>query len=59
MNFSLDPLPGIKPESLNQLKNLYKRRRFTQCLMFLENRGIQGDEAIFLLSSISGMGGGA
>ena len=56
---SLNPSPEIKPESLNQLKNLYKRRRFTQCLMFLASRGIEGDAAIFVLSSISWMGGEA
>jgi hypothetical protein len=35
------------------LKQLYKKKRLTQCLTFLEGRGIEGDVAIFLLSSLN------
>lgn len=35
------------------LANLHKRRRLTQCLTFLKRRGIEGDLAIFLLSSLN------
>jgi hypothetical protein len=45
---SQNPTCGIEV-----LKALYKRRRFTQCLTFLEGRGIEGDVAIFLLSSLN------
>jgi hypothetical protein len=38
---------------IEKLKTLYKRRRLTQCLSFLESQGIEGDVAIFLLSSLS------
>jgi hypothetical protein len=40
--------------SIEKLKNLYKRKRLIDCLEILGERGIQGDEAIFLLSNLGG-----
>jgi hypothetical protein len=40
--------------SIEKFENLYKRKRLTACLEFLAQRGIQGDEAIFLLSNFGG-----
>ncbi len=34
-------------------KQLYKKKRLTQCLTFLEGRGIEADAAIFLLSTLN------
>lgn len=39
--------------ALEALKNLYKRKRLTQCLTFLGDRGIEGDLAIFVLSNLN------
>jgi hypothetical protein len=54
-------LPTLKTRfndstQLDGLKNLYKRKRLTACLELLEQCGLQGDEAIFILSNLGGEG---
>jgi hypothetical protein len=41
-------------KNLQQLKKLKRQKRLTPCLELLENQGILGDSAIFVLGQVGG-----
>jgi hypothetical protein len=56
INSQIDRLDRAVKSDRGKLKRLRKRKRLTDCLEILGEKGIHGDLAIFILSSLGGEG---